>query len=177
VKRWTLGGAQKKTAPPKKKLKMCHVDTPNGNQNSIFSTSKKKEPKICLGATRRNFQTQLKIQKKKMIVTPNLAIRKFSQKNYVSHVKSGMEPNICMGATSWNLLARNFLSPIILAVNLPTFAFTSTFFTFNYYKIIIFSFFSFSRYVITKTPNIYTHFLWVFTLQYFYKVHWRIFSV
>jgi hypothetical protein len=47
-----------------------------------------------MGATRRNFQAQPKILKKLSKPQINSSERKFSQKNYVSYLKSVKEPKI-----------------------------------------------------------------------------------
>jgi hypothetical protein len=58
-------------------------------------------------ATRRNLQAQPKILKKIIEHQINQSERKFSQKNYVSYLKSVKEPKIRMRATRRNLPLKN----------------------------------------------------------------------
>jgi hypothetical protein len=81
----------------------------------MFSTLKRKGAKNLYGATRRNFQARPKILKKLSKQQIYQSNRIFSQKkNYVSYLKSGKEPKICMGAIRQNLQAR----PKILKKNI-----------------------------------------------------------
>jgi hypothetical protein len=73
-----------------------------------------------MGATRRNFQAQPKILKKLLEHQIYQSERKFSQKNYVSFLKSVKEPKILIGATRRNLQAQpKILKKIIGTPNQP----------------------------------------------------------
>jgi hypothetical protein len=63
-----------------------------------------------MGATRRNLQAQPKILKKKSKHQTYQSEQKFTQKNYVSYLKSVKEPKIHLGATRRNSQAQ----PIML---------------------------------------------------------------
>jgi hypothetical protein len=56
-----------------------------------------------MGATRRNLQAQPNMLKKLSEHQVNQSEQKFSQKNYVSYLKSVKEPKIRVGATRRNL--------------------------------------------------------------------------
>jgi hypothetical protein len=69
----------------------------------VWYLKSEKEPKIRMGATRRNLQAQHKIFKK-IVVTVNLPITtKIFPKKYVWYLKSEKEPKIRMGPTRRNL--------------------------------------------------------------------------
>jgi hypothetical protein len=73
-----------------------------------------------MGATRRNLQAQPKILKKSSNHQNYQSERKFSQKNYVSYLKSVKEPKIRIGATRRNLQAQpKMLEKIVGTSNQP----------------------------------------------------------
>jgi uncharacterized Zn finger protein (UPF0148 family) len=86
----------------------------------LSTLKKKRSPKIRMGATRRNLQTQPKILKKSAKHQIYQSERKFSQKNHVSYLKSVKERKIRIRATRRNLQAQpKMLIKIVGTLNQP----------------------------------------------------------